>query len=540
MNRLANPARSTPETPLEIPNNVLILLVGMVLAVGFAARMEYAFLPLFDHFSWREASTAMMADNLPRNGWNPLWPEVSWTGDQPGYQGREFQTLTIITAALNETFGWQDWYGRAVAAIFGCISTLALFRLVCLLNGQIAGLFAALIYAVAPGPIMIDTSYLPDPAMLAFTLSALALLAEGLYRSSRTLIAAAVLVGTLALLAKLPSAAALPAAAWLVAASAPHGQWLKRILMFFFVLVPVFVIVGAYYAWTIYLGNTYPPFHVAGHGWVWQFGLSGFAAESFWIERFISHADYWLWRKPVIFLAAIGFVLAAASRNASCESFLFCRWFWHFFALGCAIFYLVAALEVNNNPWNLHICNPVVAAFSGIALSALIPRTSRVRIVATGSAVGAVVAAGILLDGRSAIASMKYGQGGQVEIRLGERLRQLTEEGDLVIVSGTDTGSPLAILYSRRRGFVFPPPDHAPDGNFAIFSEDGEEAWSIVTDLASRGAEAFGIVLHGKDFSTPRREFREHYPDLLLRLRDQAEIIFEDSEIIVFSLLRLN
>lgn len=537
MNRLANPARSTPETPLQIPNNVLILLVGMVLAVGCAARMEYAFLPLFDHFSWREASTAMMADNLPRNGWNPLWPEVSWTGDQPGYQGREFQTLTIITAALNETFGWQDWYGRAVAAIFGCISTLALFRLVCLLNGQIAGLFAALIYAVAPGPIMIDTSYLPDPAMLAFTLSALALLAQGLYRSSRTLIAAAVLVGTLALLAKLPSAAALPAAAWLVAASAPHGQWLKRILMFFFVLVPVFVIVGAYYAWTIYLGNTYPPFHVAGHGWLWQFGWNAFASEAFWIDTFIWHADFWLWRKPVILLAVIGFVIAtaipwAAFRDGSLRG----RWFWHIYALGCAVFYVAAAHEVKNNSWNLHIMNPMVAAFSGIALSAITSRGRSGERIALVVAVASVVAAGVLIDGRHAIASMKFDQPGRVDIGLGRQLEALTEEGDIVIVSGEVTGSPLAILYSRRRGFVFPPPEHSPDSNYTLFSEDGEIALDILSDLISRGAVVFGIVLEGRDFSTPQRQFDEHFPFLLQRLRAEADVLYEDRDIVIFSL----
>lgn len=73
----------------------------LVLILIFAAllRFQYVTQPLVDWFSWREASTAMMADNLPSNGWNPLWPQVSWTGDDAGYQGREFQILTIFAAA---------------------------------------------------------------------------------------------------------------------------------------------------------------------------------------------------------------------------------------------------------------------------------------------------------------------------------------------------------------------------------------------------------------------------------------------------------
>ncbi|RPI31664.1 MAG: glycosyl transferase, partial [Hyphomicrobiaceae bacterium] len=89
----------------------IVALVG-ILFLALGLRLEDVHQPLVDFFSWREASTAMMADNLPANGWNPLWPEVSWTGDQPGYQGREFQTLTIAAAILDAIFGWRDWHGR--------------------------------------------------------------------------------------------------------------------------------------------------------------------------------------------------------------------------------------------------------------------------------------------------------------------------------------------------------------------------------------------------------------------------------------------
>ena len=94
----------------------IVALVG-ILFLALGLRLEDVHQPLVDFFSWREASTAMMADNLPANGWNPLWPEVSWTGDQPGYQGREFQTLTIAAAISDGEIGMADSW-RHFAASF--------------------------------------------------------------------------------------------------------------------------------------------------------------------------------------------------------------------------------------------------------------------------------------------------------------------------------------------------------------------------------------------------------------------------------------
>src|SRR4051794_22711494 len=85
-------------------SRVDVWLVGILITAA-CLRLQYIQMPFVDWFSWREASTAMMAENLPRNGWSPLWPEVNWTGDQPGYQGREFQVLTFGAALLDRIFG---------------------------------------------------------------------------------------------------------------------------------------------------------------------------------------------------------------------------------------------------------------------------------------------------------------------------------------------------------------------------------------------------------------------------------------------------
>ncbi|RVA01697.1 glycosyl transferase, partial [Mesorhizobium sp. M7A.F.Ca.CA.002.05.1.1] len=57
--------------------NMAILLGILFIAVVF--RFHNITLPLVDAFSWREVSTAMMADNFQQRSWNIFFPEVSWT-----------------------------------------------------------------------------------------------------------------------------------------------------------------------------------------------------------------------------------------------------------------------------------------------------------------------------------------------------------------------------------------------------------------------------------------------------------------------------
>jgi len=94
--------------------NTAILLGILFIAIVF--RFHKITLPLVDGFSWREISTAMMADNFQQRSWNIFFPEVSWTGPGPSYQGREFQIVSYLTALLYQLFGWHDWFGRMVAA----------------------------------------------------------------------------------------------------------------------------------------------------------------------------------------------------------------------------------------------------------------------------------------------------------------------------------------------------------------------------------------------------------------------------------------
>ena len=139
----------------------------MVLVLAALLRLNHVTEPLTDAFSWRQASTAMMADNCYRTDWNIFFPEVSWTGPGPNYQGREFQTFSYLASLLYTVFGQHESIGRLLAAAFGTWGVFAFYMLVRRVSDERRALASALALAVLPGAVFIDRSFLPDPAMLS-------------------------------------------------------------------------------------------------------------------------------------------------------------------------------------------------------------------------------------------------------------------------------------------------------------------------------------------------------------------------------------
>ena len=147
--------------PKNIYENMQILpfrknyLLISILVVATLLRCDQIHQPFIDGFSWREASTAMMAHNFYQTNWNIFFPQVDWGGAGPNYQGREFQTVSYITALLYVIFGQQDWVGRSVAVVFGVWGIFALYQLVRLVWDEKHALVSAAVMAILPGSIFI-------------------------------------------------------------------------------------------------------------------------------------------------------------------------------------------------------------------------------------------------------------------------------------------------------------------------------------------------------------------------------------------------
>jgi hypothetical protein len=536
----------TAGTRVFLPNRWFAgLAVLLVLAVGLLLRIEDLRQPLVDQFSWRQASTAMMADNLPLNGWNPLWPEVSWTGDQRGYQGRELQSLSIAAAVLDHLFGWQDWHGRAVAILCGMVSIFALYRLVSVLSGRWQGVITAGLYAVLPGAVFIERSYLPEPAMLAFTLTGLCFVAEGLARRRAGLLLAGWLFVTLGLLAKVTAVAALPALVYLVVFGLKPVFAPRKLLLLALATVASGAIVFSYYRWAVHLGQSYPPYHIAGHGWLWDVGPRHFLANGYYLDIFRWHVETWLWGPVILALSVVGLLLPlprSPDTTPATATPLRAPLFFQAWAFGAAILYGLAALELRDNSWNLHIFNPAAAGLAGHVLGWLVRFAARTGPPRIGAVLSVALLAGSMVvvaaTTRAGLTHMRQAGNAQADYEIGARLADLACPGDLVAVSGTDVGSPIAIYYSRHRGFVFPPPDRAIEGDYGVLLPDGPEAIDVIRDFARRGARWFAFARASTDNLNQR--FTQHHTGLIAFLDASAERVETNAVFTIYDLAKLS
>lgn len=492
-----------------------------IIVIAAALRFQHVDQPFTDYISWRETSSAMMAENFYRTNWNIFYPEVNWVGPGPGYQGREFQTVTYIAALLYRIFGEEDWVGRAVAALFGLWAIFALYQLVRLLWGTECALAAAAVAAVAPGNVYFDRSFLPDPAMVSLVLTACWMLVAYLQRQKARYLVLGACTACLGFATKLPGLVALVPmvyAACVISRQMPHRRLvLARLAVG--ATVCLLPIVG-YYLWALHLGHTYPPYHVAGAGnFFWDSGLISLLQNNFFLPALRWNAR-WMWDCPLLLLATAGVLLASVDgklersgqprrADASAQA----RFFFHWWLGASALFYLLAAGEVATNCWNLYIVNPALCAFAGVTIvrGAALPVFSRSRLWRL--AVGIVAVAVIFASGERSLRDI-YHPGSPHDATqsylLGLALREATKSNDLVVTIPNDIGEPVPIYYSRRRGWIFPPPWPGVEWWSAI-PENEADLIRWLDELRDRGARWLGIVQERRaDIWRHRPAFARH------------------------------
>ena len=512
--------------------NAAALAAILVLAALF--RLHDVQQPLVDAFSWREASTAMMADNFFLRSWNIFFPEVSWTGPDPSYQGRELQVVSYITALLYAAFGWDETWGRLVAIAFGVLGVLALHRLIARLWDEAHAHAGALLLAIMPGAVMIDRSFLPDPAMLALVTTGAWAYVAYLQSDRLSLLIVAGLLTTTGVLAKLPGiAVVVPMTYATFAILQQRGKLgLGRLLAILPVALAAGALILSYYWWAHYLGTNYPPYHVAGSGYLWSDGLSRFLDEGFYIPATWKIASNWLFTLPVVVLAGIALLTAppAASDAETQAGSARAPWFFHVWLLGASLVYVLAAREIKTNPWNFHIFNVPMAALAGRGLILLVG-IGRERGLLTRAlrlaAIAAVVVIGGSLPGLS-LMKTPYADHGE---KLGTKLSELSRPGELVITATPTIGDPVAIYYSRRRGWVFPPGGGETEWSMLLEDDDAIEA---LEELRARNATWFGITKNARDMQ--RRRFLEYNKGLIAHLDRTAERVVDDDTMLIYRL----
>ncbi|TBZ10997.1 ArnT family glycosyltransferase [Rhizobium leguminosarum] len=507
------------------------ILLG-ILFIAIVFRFHKITLPLVDGFSWREISTAMMADNFQQRSWNIFFPEVSWTGPGPSYQGREFQIVSYLTALLYQLFGWHDWFGRAVAAFFGLVTVFSLHRLTALCWDEMHAHAAALAYALMPAAIMIDSSFLPDPAMLALVTLGVWLFVKYWAGGSRWLLPLATLSFSLGVLSKLPGIAAGAVifylmVCWILEKKRKQASWV------FLSGLSSLAVIGAYYIWAIYLGRSYPPFHVAGTGgYIWDDGFWTYVRDRFYFKSLWNTSVLWFYGYPFLVLLAVGlWIPLSRAEDPKQRSLSAIPYVWLTSAI---ILYLAAAGEITSNVWNFHIFHVPIAMFCGhgaLLLATLGSRTVLTPAVVLRSIF--IVAIALAWSTLPLVRTMKKPIAINGKL-LGEELARLAQPGDLVVAIAPEVGDPVAIYYSRARGWVFPP--GGGDAEWSKFVADDATAIAQLEELRAQGADLFGVAKNATD--KEGRLFVEHHDGFVDYLDRTATKLADLHNLLIYRITR--
>ena len=89
---------------------------------------------------------------------------------------------------------------------------------------------------------------------------------------------------------------------------------------------------------------------------------------------------------------------------------------------------------------------------------------------------------------------------------------------DLVVVSGKEAGNPLAIYYSRRKGWVFPPPP-------SDFDMEPSEAIHQLSEMSRRGARWFALAKDAHDSTNRKLKFADRYSEVISLLEREGPVI---------------
>jgi 4-amino-4-deoxy-L-arabinose transferase-like glycosyltransferase len=527
--------------------NTASFLLIIILFLAALLRLNHINQPFTDYINWREASTAMMAENFYRGNWNIFYPEVSWDGPGPSYQGREFQTVTYLSALCYVLIGKHDWVGRCIAVVFGLWGIFALYQLVRRAWDESHALTSAAVMALLPGSIFIDRSFLPDPAMTALVVTSFWFLIAYLQTGRLRYLTLACFVGTLGFLTKIPGLiAGLPMIYSIFSILRGRNQMYQRKLFLLGASAAITLLtVAAYYLWARHLSLRYPPYHFAGAGnWIWADGLQAWLKEKYFLPKLYWNADSWLWTKPIIGLFFVGLFLPPPRKEhfqspRPVQGLEFSSpnapWLFHWWFMAGILYYLLGAKELVYNSWNFHILNPAVASIVGHAIISLArfgSRTTGRRLVSI--AVTASIFLIIAGFGQRNLKNMYFPRRTwdvTESYKMGLALGRTAGPNDLVVTLANDVGNPVAIYYSERRGWVFPPPWPGVKWWGQFIEEDDDKAISLYDELRARGATWFGIVNEQVD------NLRERHPMFFDYVKSTCILTKESKDWVIYRIL---
>ena len=237
----------------------LVILLLLITILPRCVRLNDAYL---DNLSHRQSDNATLARNYFEKNPNILWPEVNWYAHRPNYIESTFTLVPWLTSVGYRIVGEQPWVGRSLVVLFAALGVVAMFGLVSLYWGQVAGFLAALFLTISPMMFYVGRSLMDDVPALALGIAGLWGVVSWLRGGRRWALALGLLALTLSLMVKVVTLyfyfplAMMLWERWRWRAFRQPAAWLILGLP----LLPT----AAWYAWARHIGQQYLTFGIGG------------------------------------------------------------------------------------------------------------------------------------------------------------------------------------------------------------------------------------------------------------------------------------
>lgn len=461
--------------------------LGATLLIGLALRLWGIHDPLLDHPGWRQGDTAAIARNFATLDLNIFHPQVDYDGPPPNLVELELQIVPFLAALLYKIFGIHEIFGRLISIGFslGTVALIAYFAR-WMFASRIAGIAAALAFAIYPGAFYYGRTFMPDTAMAFFLTAAVFASARWIVedeaRFGRSFWLAAGLTAT-ALLAKPVAVVGLvPVAAALVSKRGLIGSLRAPQTYAFFVLA-----LAPYVAYDAYLRTIAE--------WHWASGITALHVLPSFGSALASpaafHAKIEACRHALGLLAdsmlgpiggglfAAAWIATIAMRQRSqCNALL-----WSWLIAGLAYVYVVVTVEQVD--YYLYPLLPLAAVWTGGLASALargVPVLQRPFF----AAVGALAAAAALWNGLQSV--HPYYVYSKAVYRSAKALATTLAPGTLVVMGHYD---PSVLYYIDRKGWEEDPYLWTPFDEESAIKKGARYFIAIEPNRLRRNAELY-------------------------------------------------
>ncbi len=450
--------------------------------------------PLLDFHGWRQTLTATIAYNFYVDGMNVFNPSPNRLNQLGAH---EFPLYTYLIAILYKILGFHEIMGRLVAIAFSMGSLWFLYLLGKRYFDKTSAIVACGFFAVLPFSVYYSRTFMPEAAMLFFSISMVYMFARWLDTGKWSDFIFASLFATLAFLVKLPTlymGGPLLFLAW----NKFRGKIFYQPRLYLFVVM----ILAPPALWYSYIARL--QFETYGGANVWLDMLKDW--EILWTLRYWK-LIFWtrLVEKMFAFTVFPFLVLGMWATTQNKERYVLHTWFFSI----CAYFVIAAKYNFIHEYYQVPII-PVGCLFAGKFIADFYRQSAS---GAWNKRVWLVLIMIVFIPIHSIYKLNKRLNYNDSYIKLGEEIKENTEPDDLIIANQVNA-SPQIFYYGQRKGWGV--------------TFDQKLKPETLTEYVNKGARLY-VMVGGN--------LEENDPELNEFLKSQHQFLNKDPKVTLFKLI---